>query len=119
MLAPRYRSLGSKTWAPIYPPAARPSRYVTEKEPDTNTVYVSRQYHEGEKRRDAFSCDRFSWTTPRLRPDPALPLQCKVRHGPHLYGCTLEVRGAGGGGGGGGGGGEGMFTSPCWGAYMA
>lgn len=65
---------------------------MTEKDPDSNTVYVSRQYYEGEKRRDAFSCDRFSWTTPHLRPDPATPLQCKVRHGPHLYGCTLEVR---------------------------
>jgi tRNA-specific 2-thiouridylase len=71
--------------------------YVTRKDPGTNAVYVSRRYFDpgAAARRGAFACADFSWTSD-LRPDPGAPLQCKVRHGPHLYGCTLEVEGAGG-----------------------
>lgn len=67
-------------------------RYVTRKDPHTNTVYVSRQYHEQDKQRSSFTCGSFAWCSSR-RPDPARPLHCKVRHGPHLYGCRLELEG--------------------------
>ncbi|KAL4433737.1 hypothetical protein ABPG75_000178 [Micractinium tetrahymenae] len=64
--------------------------YVTRKDPSTNAVYVSRQYHEGNKQRNSFSCGPFSWCG-GARPDPARPLFCKVRHGPHMYACSLEL----------------------------
>ncbi|PRW20746.1 tRNA-specific 2-thiouridylase [Chlorella sorokiniana] len=64
--------------------------YVTRKDPHHNAVYVSRQYHEHAHRRDAFTCGPISWCS-AARPDPALPLFCKVRHGPHMYGCQLEA----------------------------
>jgi tRNA-specific 2-thiouridylase len=62
-------------------------------------VFVSRRYFDAEaaQRRGAFLCAGFSWTAD-LRPDPRRPLQCKVRHGPHLYGCTLELEAGGEGG---------------------
>lgn len=58
-------------------PAAR-RRYVTRKDPSTNAVYVSRQYHEADKQRNSFACGAFSWCGD-ARPDPARPLLCKVR----------------------------------------
>lgn len=63
--------------------------YVTRKAPAANTVYVSRQYYDGSKARNAFACGSIAWNSPQ-RPDPARPLHCKVRHGPHLYRCTLR-----------------------------
>ena len=73
--------------------------YVTRKDPGANAVFVSRRYFDAEaaQRRGAFLCAGFSWTAD-LRPDPRRPLQCKVRHGPHLYGCTLELEAGGEGG---------------------
>lgn len=53
-------------------------RYVTRKHPDTNVVYVSRQYHESDKLRNSFSCHSFSWCGV-ARPDPSRLLYCKVR----------------------------------------
>lgn len=68
--------------------------YVTRKDPSTNAVYVSRQYHEGSKQRNSFACGAFSWCG-AARPDPARPLFCKVRHGPHMYACRLELDASG------------------------
>ena len=95
--------------------------YVTRKDPTGNAVYISRQYHHTTTtalnvleedggvdemnfmpppgRRDEFFCESFSWTG-SARPDLTRPLQCKVRHGPHLYTCTLEMMMMMGGGGG-------------------
>eukprot|EP00887_Chlorella_sp_A99_P003754 scaffold7.g3754.t1 len=66
--------------------------YVARKDPRANTVYVSCRYHDSPKRRDAFACGAFSWTSP-ARPDPRAPLYVKVRHGPHAYTCALELEG--------------------------
>jgi tRNA (5-methylaminomethyl-2-thiouridylate)-methyltransferase len=73
--------------------------YVTRKDPRGNAVYVSRQYYDGDApgRRGAFRCEGFSWTG-EGRPDVGRPLHVKVRHGPHLYACTLEMEGDGRGG---------------------
>lgn len=51
---------------------------MTRKHPDTNVVYVSRQYHESDKLRNSFSCHSFSWCGV-ARPDPSRLLYCKVR----------------------------------------
>jgi len=67
--------------------------YVTRKDPRWNTIYITRQYHDpaaATRRRTAFDCGSFSWTGV-ARPDPARPLFCKVRHGPHMYQCTLDM----------------------------
>lgn len=57
-----------------------PCRYVTRKDPDSNAVYVSRQYHEraGEGVRSTFSVGPLAWCS-SARPDPARPLHCKAR----------------------------------------
>jgi tRNA (5-methylaminomethyl-2-thiouridylate)-methyltransferase len=67
--------------------------YVTRKDPKGNAVYISRQYHEGDApgRRGEFLCENFSWTTENFKIDFDKSLQCKVRHGPNLYECTMEV----------------------------
>ncbi|KAI3434566.1 hypothetical protein D9Q98_002638 [Chlorella vulgaris] len=68
--------------------------YVTCKHPQTNTVYVSRQYHRHDKLRNSFSCSLFSWCS-AVRPDASRPLYCKVRHGPHMYRCRLTFHNSG------------------------
>lgn len=70
-------------------PATTRCRYVTRKDPRTNAVYVSRQYHERGATRNTFTVGPVSWCS-SARPDPAAPLHCKVRHGPHMYACMVE-----------------------------
>jgi tRNA-specific 2-thiouridylase len=55
-----------------------------------NVVYVSRSYYEQHKRRDAFVCGPFNWLS-ELRPNPSQPLMVKVRHGPNMYSCSLQL----------------------------
>jgi tRNA-specific 2-thiouridylase len=66
--------------------------YVTRKDMSSNVVYVSRTYYEQERRRDAFACGPFNWLGP-ARPQPGRPLSVKVRHGPHMYECSLRLGG--------------------------
>lgn len=66
--------------------------YVTRKDMPSNVVYVSRTYYEQERRRDAFACGPFNWLGP-CRPQPSRPLCVKVRHGPHMYECSLRLGG--------------------------
>ncbi|BDA43875.1 probable tRNA-specific 2-thiouridylase MnmA at C-terminar half [Coccomyxa sp. Obi] len=63
--------------------------FVSRKDPHANVVYVSRHYHDEERRRDSFICGGFNWIGAE-RPDAAWPLYCKVRHGPNMYRCTME-----------------------------
>jgi tRNA-specific 2-thiouridylase len=92
--------------------------YVTSKDMTNNIVYVSRSYYETHKRRDAFVCGPFNWlaqptsssssscdTAAAVGDDsqreqqqqqqysPAFdpPLYVKVRHGPNMYRCQLEL----------------------------
>lgn len=65
-------------------------RYVTAKDMTHNVVYVSRTYYEQDKRRDAFVCGPFNWLS-ELRPNPSKPLLVKVRHGPNMYRCQLQL----------------------------
>ena len=74
--------------------------YVTSKDPRSNVVYVSRQYDEidtsisSNRSRSSLRCTNFNWNS-SSRPDPDQELFCKVRHGPNMYRCTLEVEGNG------------------------
>ena len=68
--------------------------YVVRKDVDTNTLYVSRHYYSEDKRRNTFLCGGFNWLGGEdARPPAGARLQCKVRHGPAIYGCTLEYLG--------------------------
>jgi len=64
--------------------------YVTRKDMASNIVYVSRTYYEQEQRRDAFVCGPFNWLG-ASRPRPDRPLFVKVRHGPNVYECNLQL----------------------------
>jgi tRNA-5-taurinomethyluridine 2-sulfurtransferase len=65
--------------------------YVVRKDPRTNAVYVSREYHSVDKARNSFGCDSFNW----IGPPPAevvdgrcadgQELLVKIRHGPETY----------------------------------
>lgn len=83
-------------------PDANPSgyelsgRYVTRKDPSTNVVYLSRRYYEGDKVRNTFGVAGFNWIG-GVPIAPDRPLLCKVRHGPGMYSCQLEVRRRGSG----------------------
>ena len=87
---------------------------MTRKHPDTNVVYVSRRYYECDdndggkgKQRNTFRVGPISWCS-GARPWGSGPegteeegpsgggggvheLLCKVRHGPSMYRCTLEL----------------------------
>eukprot|EP00775_Hariotina_reticulata_P007853 gene7853-biopygen9702 len=91
--------------------------YVTSKDMTNNIVYVSCSYYETHKRRDAFVCGPFNWLAQpwssssssscdssaasddeqpqqqqqqySLEDDP--PLYVKVRHGPNMYRCQLQL----------------------------
>lgn len=82
-------TLTSTSSLPPFPPS-RSLRYVTRKDPGTNVVYLSRQYYDADKVRNAFSCTSFNWIG-GAPPAEGAALQCKVRHGPHLYPCVLQV----------------------------
>jgi tRNA-specific 2-thiouridylase len=56
----------------------------------SNIVYVSRTYYEQERRRDAFVCGPFNWLG-SARPAADRPLFVKVRHGPNMYECSLQL----------------------------
>ncbi len=60
-----------------------------------NVVHVSKRYHDSAmQRRDAFDCGPFNWLS-SARPDcsenSSAPLMVKVRHGPSLYACSLQL----------------------------
>ncbi|KAG2448082.1 hypothetical protein HYH02_007107 [Chlamydomonas schloesseri] len=73
--------------------------YVVAKDTTHNVVLVSRQYYEGGKARNAFTCGPFNWLHPTERPrlgesgagEAGEPLFVKVRHGPNMYRCTLRL----------------------------
>jgi len=63
--------------------------YVVKKEPATNTVYISKNYFSDDKPRNTFTVSGFNWLAghgPEKR-----DLQVKVRHGEHIYECTLDL----------------------------
>ncbi|XP_047263891.1 tRNA-specific 2-thiouridylase MnmA isoform X6 [Capsicum annuum] len=66
------------------------ARYVVEKDIRNNVVYVSRNYFSVDKKRRLFRVGSLKWLS-GLLPRQISELQCKVRHGPGFYNCSLVV----------------------------
>ncbi|GMY16288.1 trna-specific 2-thiouridylase mnma [Fagus crenata] len=64
--------------------------YVVEKDVKNNVVFVSRNYFSLDKRRRIFRVGSLKWLS-GLPPNQLCELQCKVRHGPGFYNCSLEM----------------------------
>ncbi|PKL36915.1 tRNA 2-thiouridine(34) synthase MnmA [Candidatus Peregrinibacteria bacterium HGW-Peregrinibacteria-1] len=63
--------------------------YVVSKDWKTNTVYVSKNYHDANKLRDTFVVENLNWFSgdaPRGE-----GLQVKLRHGPEVYDCEIRA----------------------------
>ncbi|XP_061350241.1 uncharacterized protein LOC133295419 [Gastrolobium bilobum] len=64
--------------------------YVVEKDVKNNVVFVSRNYFSFDKRRRLFRVGSLKWLS-GLPPSQTSQLQCKVRHGPGFYNCSLQM----------------------------
>lgn len=64
--------------------------YVVEKDIKNNVVFVSRNYYSVDKRRRVFRVGSLKWLS-GLPPEDISDLQCKVRHGPSFYRCSLTM----------------------------
>ncbi|KAH7560578.1 hypothetical protein JRO89_XS10G0048000 [Xanthoceras sorbifolium] len=62
--------------------------YVVEKDVKNNVVFVSRNYYSFDKKRRLFRVGSLKWLS-GLPPNEISQLQCKVRHGPGFYDCSL------------------------------
>lgn len=59
--------------------------YVVKKDPETNTVYISNQYYDANKKRDMFYLTDCIWNN-----DPVEgKTQVKLRHGQQIYNATV------------------------------
>ncbi|KAL2557224.1 tRNA (5-methylaminomethyl-2-thiouridylate)-methyltransferase [Forsythia ovata] len=64
--------------------------YVVEKDVKNNVVFVSRNYFSLDKRRRLFRVGSLKWLS-GSSPSQINQLQCKVRHGPGFYDCSLAM----------------------------
>ncbi|WOK93071.1 hypothetical protein Cni_G01764 [Canna indica] len=62
--------------------------YVVEKDVQNNVVFVSRNYFSLDKRRRTFRVGSLNWFS-GSSPHNTEQLQCKVRHGPGFYKCSI------------------------------
>ena len=62
--------------------------YVSHKTAQDNTVFISRDYHSEEKRRDTFVAQESSWILGQAPRDG--PYRIKVRHGPEFHEGTIR-----------------------------
>ncbi|XP_031489095.1 uncharacterized protein LOC116256757 isoform X1 [Nymphaea colorata] len=65
--------------------------YVVGKDVKNNVVFVSRNYFSFDKRRRTFQVGSLSWIS-GSKPDQLDQIQCKVRHGPDFYDCSVEMQ---------------------------
>lgn len=65
-------------------------RYVVRKNTTTNAVYLSRHYYSSVHTRRHFSCAEINWLDAAMQQHPPVRLQCKTRHGPKLYCCSVH-----------------------------
>ncbi|KAJ4724267.1 tRNA-specific 2-thiouridylase [Melia azedarach] len=70
--------------------------YVVEKDVKNNVVFVSRNYYSFDKKRRLFRVGSLRWLS-GLPPAEVDQLQCKVRHGPGFYNCSLTMENGQGG----------------------
>ncbi|XXG56535.1 hypothetical protein AAC387_Pa03g3919 [Persea americana] len=64
--------------------------YVVEKDTQNNVVFVSRNYYSLDKKRRTFRVGSLKWLS-GFAPDRLDQLQCKVRHGPSFYNCSVKM----------------------------
>ncbi|XP_057250544.1 uncharacterized protein LOC104889981 [Beta vulgaris subsp. vulgaris] len=64
--------------------------YVVQKDTKNNVVFASRNYYSVDKRRRVFRVGSLKWLG-GLPSDNMSELQCKVRHGPSFYCCSLRI----------------------------
>ncbi|KAK9115744.1 hypothetical protein Sjap_014691 [Stephania japonica] len=64
--------------------------YVVGKDVKNNVVFVSRNYFSLDKKRRKFHIGSLNWLS-GSPPNDFDQLQCKVRHGPGFYSCTLTL----------------------------
>ncbi|XP_057539097.1 uncharacterized protein LOC130817421 [Amaranthus tricolor] len=64
--------------------------YVVQKDTKNNVVFVSRNYYSVDKRRRVFRVGSLKWLSGLLLNNVS-ELQCKVRHGPNFYNCSLTM----------------------------
>lgn len=64
--------------------------YVVEKDTKYNVVFVSRNYYSVDKKRCRFRVGSLKWLSGSY-PTHTNQLQCKVRHGPTFYNCSLAM----------------------------
>lgn len=62
--------------------------YVVSKDFNRNIVYISKNYHDSEKKRNSFKVSTFNWISGK-KPDTNTILHVKIRHGEHKYNCSL------------------------------
>jgi tRNA (5-methylaminomethyl-2-thiouridylate)-methyltransferase len=67
--------------------------YVVDKDPVTNTVFISRNYYSDDKVRDQFAVRTTSWLG--AMPEDGEQLRVKLRHGPHYHEAQLFTDQAG------------------------
>lgn len=66
--------------------------YVVAKDPIKNIVFISSKYFSEEKQRDMFRVSDLRWIVNSLSCDSIKhDLNVKIRHGEHMYVCTLEL----------------------------
>jgi len=65
--------------------------YVTDKNPDKNVVFISRDYHAEDKVRNTFEVSEFNWISGYNAPvGKTIELGVKVRHGENTYSAQVE-----------------------------
>lgn len=62
--------------------------YVVKKDPATNKVFISKQYHSQEKSRNLVTMENFHWIG---QPPTKTELEVKLRHGPDRHSCKLSL----------------------------
>lgn len=63
--------------------------FVVAKDTNTNTVFISKNYHSPDKKRDHLKVSNFNWFLGEA--PTADDLQVKLRHGENTYKCRLSI----------------------------
>lgn len=64
--------------------------YVVNKDPDSNKVYISRNYYTPEKKRNQFYVKNIYWISEKWPQDTRLSV--KLRHGKNMYNCLISAQ---------------------------
>jgi len=67
--------------------------YVTKKDTETNTVFISHAEHRSERARESFVVHNLNWFN--KKPEDGAELSVKLRHGPKEYRCQVQWQASG------------------------